>query len=65
MQKRLQISLSGRLDRTRAFQELCGDTGGLDNERTMGDADRSSGLSGPDAGPLWLAVMARLGSQST
>src|SRR5215207_11100559 len=37
--KRLQIGVSGRLDRTLAFQELCADTGGLDNERTMSDAD--------------------------
>jgi|SRR5215211_668258 len=28
MQKRLQIGVSGRLDRTLAFQELCADTGG-------------------------------------
>ena len=28
MQKCLQISISGRVDRTLAFQELCGDTGG-------------------------------------
>ena len=38
-QKCLQISMSGRLNRTLAFQELCADTGGLDNERTMSDAD--------------------------
>src|SRR5215207_6356835 len=37
--KRLQIGVSGRLDRTLAFQELCADTGGLDYERTMSDAD--------------------------
>jgi hypothetical protein len=28
-----------RVDRTLAFQELCGDTAGLDNGRTMSDAD--------------------------
>ena len=28
MQKCLQIGVSGRLDRTLPFQELCGDTGG-------------------------------------
>ena len=28
-----------RVDRTLPFQELCGDTGGLDNERTISDAD--------------------------
>jgi hypothetical protein len=28
MQKRLQIGMSGRLDATLPFQELCGDTGG-------------------------------------
>ena len=39
MQKCLQIGVSGRLDRTLAFQELCADTAGLDNERTMADAD--------------------------
>jgi hypothetical protein len=38
-QKRLQIGVPGRLDRTLAFQELCADTGGLDNERIMSDAD--------------------------
>jgi hypothetical protein len=31
--------VSGRLDRTLAFQELGADTGGLDNQRTMSDAD--------------------------
>jgi len=31
MQKCLQIGVSGRVDRTLAFQELCADTGGLDN----------------------------------
>ena len=31
--------VSGRVDRALAFQELCADTGGLDNERTMSDAD--------------------------
>jgi hypothetical protein len=35
MQKRLQIGISGRVDRTLAVQELCADTAGLDNERTM------------------------------
>jgi hypothetical protein len=39
MQKCLQIGVSGRLDRTLAFQELGADTGGLDNQRTMSDAD--------------------------
>jgi hypothetical protein len=28
---------SERLDRGLAFRELCGDTGGLDKERTMSD----------------------------
>ncbi len=39
IQKCLQIGVSERLDRAHAFQELCADTGGLDNERTMSDAD--------------------------
>jgi hypothetical protein len=39
MQKRLQIDASGRLDGRFGFQELRGDTGGLDNERTMSDSD--------------------------
>src|SRR5687767_1825905 len=39
MQKRLQIGVSVRLDRRLAFQELGADTGGLDNARTMSDAD--------------------------
>jgi hypothetical protein len=39
MQKGLQIGTSGRLDGGFAFQELCADTRGLDNERTMSDAD--------------------------
>jgi hypothetical protein len=39
IQKCLQISVSGRVDRALAFQGLCGDTGGLDNEWTMSDAD--------------------------
>ena len=39
IQKCLQIGISGRVDRALAFQELCADTGGLDNERTMSDAD--------------------------
>jgi hypothetical protein len=38
-QECLQIGASGRVDRTLAFQELCADTGGLDNERTMSDAE--------------------------
>jgi hypothetical protein len=38
MQKRLQIGASLRLDRRLSFRELCADTGGLDNERTMSDA---------------------------
>ena len=37
MQKCLLIGVSGRVNRTLAFQELCADTGGLDNERTMSD----------------------------
>jgi hypothetical protein len=48
MQKRLQIGVSGRVDRTLAFQELCADTGGLDNERTMSDADAADYRRGGD-----------------
>jgi hypothetical protein len=52
MQKCLQIAVSGRVDRTLAFQELCGDPGGLDNERTMGDGD---GGRTSDEAAIWSA----------
>jgi hypothetical protein len=43
MQKYLQIGTSERLVGRFAFQELCRDTWGLDNEQTMSDADGSPG----------------------
>jgi hypothetical protein len=52
VQKRLQIGVSGGLDRTLAFQELGADTGGLDNERTMSGA---AGGRTTDRRPLVLA----------
>jgi hypothetical protein len=67
MQKCLQIGLSRRLDRTLAFQELCADTGDLDNERTMSDADggRSSGRPfGPRGAPPVSSVSVGLPGRS-
>jgi hypothetical protein len=42
-EKRLQIATCGRLDTRFAFQELCGDTGGLDKEQAMSDPQRLVG----------------------
>ena len=58
MQKCLQIGVSGRVDRTLAFQELGADTGGLDNERTMSDADGGGPLA-PAVAALFDAVTRR------
>src|SRR5215207_6230883 len=55
--KRLQFGVSGRLDRTLAFQELVADTGGLDNERTMSDAD--GGRTGDEAA-IWSSQALKL-----
>jgi hypothetical protein len=40
----------GRVDRTLAFQELCADTAGLDNELTMSGAD---GGRNSDEAAVW------------
>jgi hypothetical protein len=45
-EKRLQIATCGRLDTRFAFQELCGDTGGLDKEQAMSDPQRLVGGAG-------------------
>jgi hypothetical protein len=51
MQKCLQIDVSRARGSALAFQELCGDTGGLDNEVTMSDADGGRLLTRRRFGP--------------